>query len=197
MQYDDTINDWHTNPETGRINASNPAGHGAQQRADDRAARHLGPVGVGDGAADQAAAVEPLGPGLARLQRVLAGGEGERDVGVHHDGHQRGEQPAAADLDGLVLDQVDEGDRAARVDAHQGRGQVPDLDGGGRRRAGDRSGQHGAGQHRQRAEHGHRDRPPCRPADPTAAHATLHAHPSRSRPPVTRRTCSPSRGQRP
>jgi ribonucleoside-diphosphate reductase alpha chain len=24
IQYDDTINDWHTNPETGRINASNP-----------------------------------------------------------------------------------------------------------------------------------------------------------------------------
>src|SRR5690242_11683155 len=24
LQYDDTINDWHTNPETGRINASNP-----------------------------------------------------------------------------------------------------------------------------------------------------------------------------
>ena len=24
MQYDDTINDWHTNPETGRITASNP-----------------------------------------------------------------------------------------------------------------------------------------------------------------------------
>ena len=24
MQYDDTINDWHTNPESGRINASNP-----------------------------------------------------------------------------------------------------------------------------------------------------------------------------
>ncbi len=24
VQYDDTINDWHTNPETGRINASNP-----------------------------------------------------------------------------------------------------------------------------------------------------------------------------
>src|SRR6201996_7524141 len=24
MQYDDTINDWHTNPETGRINGSNP-----------------------------------------------------------------------------------------------------------------------------------------------------------------------------
>ena len=24
IQYDDTINDWHTNPETGRITASNP-----------------------------------------------------------------------------------------------------------------------------------------------------------------------------
>ena len=24
MQYDDTINDWHTTPETGRITASNP-----------------------------------------------------------------------------------------------------------------------------------------------------------------------------
>jgi ribonucleoside-diphosphate reductase alpha chain len=24
LQYDDTINDWHTNPETGRITASNP-----------------------------------------------------------------------------------------------------------------------------------------------------------------------------
>jgi ribonucleoside-diphosphate reductase alpha chain len=24
IQYDDTINDWHTSPETGRINASNP-----------------------------------------------------------------------------------------------------------------------------------------------------------------------------
>ncbi len=24
IQFDDTINDWHTNPETGRINASNP-----------------------------------------------------------------------------------------------------------------------------------------------------------------------------
>ena len=24
IQYDDTINEWHTNPETGRINASNP-----------------------------------------------------------------------------------------------------------------------------------------------------------------------------
>src|SRR5262249_56495361 len=24
VQYDDTINDWHTNPETGRITASNP-----------------------------------------------------------------------------------------------------------------------------------------------------------------------------
>ena len=24
LQYDDTINDWHTNPESGRINGSNP-----------------------------------------------------------------------------------------------------------------------------------------------------------------------------
>ncbi|MDQ4039010.1 MAG: ribonucleoside-diphosphate reductase, partial [Actinomycetota bacterium] len=43
IQYDDTINDWHTNPETGRITASNPC-----FPADQRVATDKGLVRMGD-----------------------------------------------------------------------------------------------------------------------------------------------------
>ena len=43
IQYDDTINDWHTNPETGRINASNPC-----FPADQRVVTDKGLVRIGD-----------------------------------------------------------------------------------------------------------------------------------------------------
>ena len=43
LQYDDTINDWHTNPETGRITASNPC-----FPADQRVVTDQGLVRIGD-----------------------------------------------------------------------------------------------------------------------------------------------------
>ena len=43
IQYDDTINDWHTNPETGRITASNPC-----FPADQRVVTDVGLVRIGD-----------------------------------------------------------------------------------------------------------------------------------------------------
>src|SRR5205823_5878563 len=43
IQYDDTINDWHTNPETGRITASNPC-----FPADQRVVTDKGLVRIGD-----------------------------------------------------------------------------------------------------------------------------------------------------
>ncbi len=43
IQYDDTINDWHTNPETGRITASNPCFPGDQRVVTDK-----GLVAIGD-----------------------------------------------------------------------------------------------------------------------------------------------------
>jgi ribonucleoside-diphosphate reductase alpha chain len=43
IQYDDTINDWHTNPETGRITASNPC-----FPADQRVVTDKGLVAIGD-----------------------------------------------------------------------------------------------------------------------------------------------------
>ena len=43
IQYDDTINDWHTNPETGRITASNPC-----FPADQRVVTDTGLVRIGD-----------------------------------------------------------------------------------------------------------------------------------------------------
>ena len=43
IQYDDTINDWHTNPETGRITASNPC-----FPADQRVATDKGLIPIGD-----------------------------------------------------------------------------------------------------------------------------------------------------
>jgi ribonucleoside-diphosphate reductase alpha chain len=43
IQYDDTINDWHTNPETGRITASNPC-----FPADQRVVTDKGLIAIGD-----------------------------------------------------------------------------------------------------------------------------------------------------
>jgi ribonucleoside-diphosphate reductase alpha chain len=43
IQYDDTINDWHTNPETGRITASNPC-----FPADQRVVTDQGLIRIGD-----------------------------------------------------------------------------------------------------------------------------------------------------
>jgi len=43
IQYDDTINDWHTNPETGRITASNPC-----FPADERVVTDKGLIQIGD-----------------------------------------------------------------------------------------------------------------------------------------------------
>src|SRR3978361_93376 len=41
IQYDDTINDWHTNPETGRLNASNPC---SEYMSLDNTSCHLAPM---------------------------------------------------------------------------------------------------------------------------------------------------------
>ena len=43
IQYDDTINDWHTNPESGRITASNPC-----FPADQRVVTDKGLIQIGD-----------------------------------------------------------------------------------------------------------------------------------------------------
>jgi len=55
IQYDDTINDWHTNPETGRITASNPC-----FPADQRVVTDKGLIRIGDLVA-RAAAGESFG----------------------------------------------------------------------------------------------------------------------------------------
>jgi ribonucleoside-diphosphate reductase alpha chain len=55
IQYDDTINDWHTNPETGRISASNPC-----FPADQRVVTDKGLICIGDLVA-RAAAGESFG----------------------------------------------------------------------------------------------------------------------------------------
>src|SRR5207342_2179409 len=42
IQYDDTINDWHTNPETGRITASNPCFPADQRVVTDKGLIRIG-----------------------------------------------------------------------------------------------------------------------------------------------------------
>ncbi len=52
IQYDDTINDWHTNPETGRITASNPCFPADQRVVTDKGLIHIGEL-VGRAAAGE------------------------------------------------------------------------------------------------------------------------------------------------
>ncbi|MBA2554990.1 MAG: vitamin B12-dependent ribonucleotide reductase [Geodermatophilaceae bacterium] len=56
IQYDDTINDWHTNPETGRITASNPCFPADQRVVTDRGLIAIGDL-VGRAAAGESFAV--------------------------------------------------------------------------------------------------------------------------------------------
>ena len=71
IQYDDTINDWHTNPETGRITASNPC---SEYMSLDNSSCNL--------AQPQPAEV-PQGRRHLRRRRVRQG----RRAGHHRDGH--------------------------------------------------------------------------------------------------------------